>query len=165
MKAIEPAQLKQWYEQYGRELVLYVRGWLGAGPAEDVVQEVFIRLFQQRTAPENVRAWLYRSVRNEGVSEMRREQRRRTHHSRLALRQAWFEPQPESRTDAEAAEQALKMLPKELREIVILRIWGRMGFREIAELTGRPVSTVHHDYKKALQTIKQRLESCHTITD
>jgi len=77
MGSIDPAGLSGWFDAYGRALVLYARQWLTVEPAEDVVQEVFVRLLSQRRAPVNVKSWLFRSVRNAAVSRLRSEHRRR----------------------------------------------------------------------------------------
>lgn len=67
----------QWFDSYAGPLVLYARQWLDAQQAEDAVQEAFIDLLRQRSAPPNVRAWLYRGVRQTALSAIRAAQRRR----------------------------------------------------------------------------------------
>ena len=78
MAAISQKQLAQWYEAYGTELMLYARQWNPDQQAEDIVQDAFIKLLKQRRRPDNVRAWLFRVVRNASISIVRRlEQGRR----------------------------------------------------------------------------------------
>ena len=40
----DPSQLSGWFETHGRALVLYARQWLDSDSAEDLVQDVFLRL-------------------------------------------------------------------------------------------------------------------------
>ena len=79
MGTIDPGQLGRWFDAYGARLALYGRHWLDAALAEDVVQEAFIRLMAQASPPENVKAWLFRSVRNGAISQLRKQKRRQKH--------------------------------------------------------------------------------------
>jgi RNA polymerase sigma factor (sigma-70 family) len=160
MGTIDPGQLGRWFDAYGARLALYGRQWLDAAQSEDVVQEVFIRLMAQPQPPENVKAWLFRSVRNGAISQLRRQKRRQKHTETLAASaQNWFENRPDDLLDAKTAQQALMQLPNEQREIVILRIWGQLTLREIAEIVGEPLSTVHHRYQAALQEIRIKMQA------
>ena len=156
---MDAKQVAQWYETCGADLMLYARNLTGDQQAEDLVQEAFVRLLRQPACPDNVRAWLFRVVKNESVSLVRR----------LCLgrlfgrtsdrgRTQWFESRVEDLIDAQTVQSLLETLPRYLREIVVLRIWGRMSLQEIARIVNKPVSTVHHWYQQALETMRQRLE-------
>ena len=165
MGSIDLEQLSYWYDTYGAQLVLYARGQLDWANAEDVVQEVFVQLMGQRRRPDNVRAWLFRAVRNAAVSQLRRRARWKKLNDRLtAERTSWFESHPDDLIDARMAQTILESLPLEQREVVLLRIWGQMTLKEVAKITDRPISTVHSRYKSALEAIKKKmgLSSCKT---
>jgi RNA polymerase sigma-70 factor (ECF subfamily) len=54
----------------------------------------------------------------------------------------------------------------ELREVVVLRIWGDLTFAEIAEIMQLGVSTVHDRYQSALGQLRSALEQpCPTKTN
>jgi len=135
MAAISQRQLAQWYEAHGTDLMLYARQWNADQYAEDIVQDAFIRLLKQRRCPDNVRAWLFRVVRN------------------------WLDL-----IDAKLVQDMLTVLPPNLREIVLLRIWGQMSLREISQIVKKSIPWVHHDYREALEMIRRKLEcsSCNT---
>jgi RNA polymerase sigma-70 factor (ECF subfamily) len=165
MGSISPEQLSFWYQACGTQLVLYGRNWLDAALAEDVVQEVFVRLMGQRTEIRDVRAWLFRAVRNGAISHLRHQKRRKKRDQRIATQQQnWFEPHPDDLIDAQTAQTVLESLPPQQREIVMLRIWGQMTFKEMAGLVDLPLSTVHDHYRTALARIKNKMElsSCKT---
>jgi RNA polymerase sigma-70 factor (ECF subfamily) len=44
--------------------------------------------------------------------------------------------------DAASLERALASLPPQFREIIVLREYNDLSYREIAEMTGLPVRTV-----------------------
>lgn len=153
----DDADLTRWFEAHAAALVLYARQWLGRGPAEDAVQEVFVRLLLQPARPRNVKAWLYRAVRNEAISAWRSSRRRENRERATAPAEAWFGLHDGEGIDAEAVTNALEKLPPPQREIVVLRIWGGLTLQEVSDLVAAPVSTVHLHYRSALARIRERL--------
>ena len=159
MAAISQKQLAKWYEAYGTELMLYARQWSPDQQAEDIVQDAFIKLLKQRRCPDNVRAWLFRVVRNASISIVRRlQQRRRAGRKFLHREVIWFESRPEDLIDARQAQDILQTLPSHLCEIVLLRIWGQMSLKEIAQLMNKSIPWIHNEYKTALKMIRRNLE-------
>jgi RNA polymerase sigma factor (sigma-70 family) len=158
----DPSKLAKWFEAYSAALVLYARQWVGErARAEDVVQEVFVRLMAQPVEPPNVRAWLHASVRHAAIDEARSTDRRRRREevaSEFRPTVGWFESRPEDLIDAQTAEAALQSLPPRQREVVVLRLWSEMTLTEISQLTGIAVSTVHDDYRRGLDAIRRTME-------
>jgi len=66
MTVMGPEHLARLVDEHAAALVLYARQRC-ANP-EDVVQEAFLRLVEQRQAPDSPAAWLFRVVRNLAVS-------------------------------------------------------------------------------------------------
>ncbi len=131
--------------------------WTGLrdGSAEDVVQEAFVKLSAEVTPPAQPVAWLYATTRHLASNE-RRATGRRVHRERMMAGSesregaAW--------ATAEAGELAgfLLTLPDNLREVVVARTWGGLGFDEIAALVGRSKATVWRDYGRALDLLRDR---------
>jgi RNA polymerase sigma-70 factor (ECF subfamily) len=146
-------------------MVLYARQRLGGGSgtdvsaAEDVVQEALASLLAQRPLPDDPVAWMYRAIRNAAIDESRASARRRRREQAVAeTRREWFDARPDTLIDAQSAERALGRLAPEQREIVVLRIWGELGFAEIARIMQVSVSTAHQRYAAALQQMRITLE-------
>ena len=160
MTSIDTKELGHLFEVNGAKLVLYARQWFDRQLAEDIVQEVFIRLMAQRRMPTNVRAWLFRATRNAAVSRVRSERRRKKREKqRAADRSNWFNPGPDNSIDAGTIQAALDLLTEGQREVVVLRIWGGLTLQEAADIVGRPVSTVFSRYRSALAQMRRKLES------
>jgi len=160
MATIDPAELSRWFDRYAAALVMYARQWPSGESAEDVVQDAFVRLMAQRTAPANVKAWLFRVVRNAAVSGHRSQRRRKRRERHVGSRRgAWFENRPDDLIDATRAQEVLAALPDEQREPIVLRTWCEMGFQEIADLVGAPVSTIFSRYEAGLAAMRRKLES------
>ena len=165
MGSIDPEQLSGWFDAYGSALLLYARQWLDAESAEDLVQDVFVRLMPQRHVPKNIKAWLFQAVRNGAISHIRSRSGRDKHHRYLAAERepALFETQAEDRIDAEVVQAALGSLSEAQREVVVLRIWAGMTLQEVANIVSEPVSTVFSQYKTALANLRKIMESpCET---
>jgi RNA polymerase sigma factor (sigma-70 family) len=167
MKHSDVERLTRMVTERAAALVLYARQWLDGASAHDAVQEALVALLAQEQPPRNPAAWMYRAVRNTAIDEARASDRRRRREQSVArMRGEWFVPNADALLDAQAAEQSLRRLSAELREVVVLRIWGELGFAEIAEIMQLGVSTVHDRYKAALAQLRSALEqTCSTKTN
>jgi RNA polymerase sigma factor (sigma-70 family) len=135
---------------------LYARQWLGAAEAEDVVQEALVSLLSLKECPEDVLAWMYRAVRNAAIDVARAGSRRRKREKRVA-RAEWFQGGGDSALDGRAAQLALEKLPRELREIVVLRIWGELGYAQIAQIAEMSIGTAHRRFAEAMKELRIQL--------
>jgi RNA polymerase sigma-70 factor (ECF subfamily) len=154
---ITPDELTQLIDSHAGALELFAAQWTTT--AEDCVQEALVQLVRQHQRPDNVLAWLYRVVRNRAISAHRAERRRTRHEAAAAenvpLRLVSSEP---IGLDAGAVAQSLALLPTELREIVVARIWGGLSFEQVAEVVSASRSTVHRRYHEALELLRTQLD-------
>ncbi len=153
MHVADQELLSRLLDEHSAALMLYAQQW--SGNPEDVVQEAFIKLMQQRPVPNNVVGWLYAVVRNGAISASRAAVRRVRHETSAASDcEPWFKSSLDDQIDAGAAVAALESLPIEEREVVVLRIWSGRSFEEIAELIGKSTSTAHRRFELGLQTLR-----------
>lgn len=148
------ARLAELMDAHAAALELYAAQWTMA--PEDCVQEAFIELVRQDGQPENPAAWLYRVVRNKALNAARAK-RRRSSHEEIAGRLR-TDQQTENHLDKLDVAQALSELEDLPREIVTLRLWSGLSWREIAEVTETPASTVQRRYAEALATLQNFFE-------
>jgi RNA polymerase sigma-70 factor (ECF subfamily) len=160
MPPIDSAALAHLFDRHAPGLVLYARQWLTAALAEDVVQDVFLRLAAAAQAPENPRAWLLTCTRNAAFDAMKTARRRQARDAAAGKeRAALVAPGPEDAVASADVHAALAGLAAEDREILTLRLWAEATFAEIAALTGLSISTVHQRYGAALRQLKMNWES------
>ena len=153
------ARLALYFDAHAAQLTLYARQWLSTGAAEDVVQEVFLKLLALPQPPTSPKAWLFKAVRNAALSELRSERRRRKREQSVGeMRHEWFDAASSELIDAAAAQEALETLPEAQREVVVLRIWGGLTLAETAETVGLPLSTVYDHYRSALSALRRVME-------
>lgn len=137
--------------------------------AQDVVQNVFIKLFRQwpegMQADPRLKAWLYRVTHNEAVDLIRAEERRHRLHDRQAADAAvgcpdgvHCDPPPDERIAR--VMHALDALGLPERQVLLLRLQEGLSYGEIADVTGRSSGYVgtllHQAVKKIAATIQQQ---------
>jgi RNA polymerase sigma factor (sigma-70 family) len=153
---ISPDTVTRIWDEHSAALVLYARQWCDV--PEDVVQEAFLLLVRQGVTPDNPLGWIYRVVRNRAINAALARRRRSRREATTAVHgESWFETTEGDRLDAAAATDALKLLPIEQREAIIARLWGGLGFEEIAQLSDSSTSTVYRCYQRGLESLRERL--------
>jgi RNA polymerase sigma factor (sigma-70 family) len=172
---LTPELLGRLLDEQGGALALFASQWTDA--ADDCVQEALIELARQRQLPDSPVAWLFRVVRNRAISRARSARRRERHETRAGEQRLleregvgslWPEQSFEQGTSYSAKDSrplgpeditaALTSLDPELREVVVARTWGGLGFEQIAALVGCSTSTAHRRYLAGLAALRERLE-------
>jgi RNA polymerase sigma-70 factor (ECF subfamily) len=151
--------LGQLLDEHGPALALYAAQWTDA--ADDCVQEALVELARQPTLPDNLRAWLYRVVKNRALNAARSDRRRRDR-ERRAMHERLVAAGSATANDYAgplAIAEALERLKPAECEIVVMRIWGGLNYQEIAAALGSSTSTVHRQYQRALEQLRQILET------
>jgi len=151
---------------HGASLALYARQWLDAAAAQDAVQESLVALLSQKHSPDDPVAWMYTAVRRRAIDAAKSQSRRRRREDRVAReRKEWFEADSSAAIDAKTAQSALEQLPRELREIVVLRIWAELGFAQIAAIASVSVGTAHQRFAEALRQLRTVLKTSQPVSE
>jgi RNA polymerase sigma-70 factor (ECF subfamily) len=143
------------YETKAAQIILYGRALgLSHSEAEDVMQETFVALMQQERAPEKPLNYCLRSFRNRALNYRRSLWRRM---ARELESHRWFERSEGETPQERAAMRCLATLPREQREVIVLKIWHQYTFEAIGELLEVSPNTAAGRYRYGLQKIKARL--------
>jgi RNA polymerase sigma-70 factor (ECF subfamily) len=123
--------------------------------ADDAVQECFLRAWRHFESwnGTSIKPWLLAIARNVCFLELSRRNRREiptdlSERESAAEQLLWQEPQDSAESkmlnheQSAAVRQILLALPAEFREIIVLREFNDMSYREIAEVAGVPLGTV-----------------------
>ncbi len=145
--------------------------------AEDVVQEVFHRLWRQPTSFDPVRgrfiSWLMSVSRNRALDELRRRNRRYRSEERdedpereIAGGDRLDDPEvgvvlQEMRVVVRAA---MTRLPAAQREVIELAYFGGLTQQEIAERTGDPLGTVKTRVRLGMRRLRVALADYADVT-
>ena len=128
--------------------------------AEDAVQDVFVRVCTSGRVPDNPRHYLLRSVRNEAFSRLRKRRLRFWRHAEFSGEARLFErPQGRRDEELEEIEAALRGLPLEQREVVLLKTYEGLTFEEIGRLTGVNPNTAASRYRYGIEKLRETLRA------
>lgn len=158
----EHDDVQWWLREHGPKLVLLARQWVDChADAEDVVQEAFVRFWKIRDSAREPVAFLYACVRNASKNWQRGVARRKEHERQSAAEPLFAAADGEvlARERAELIQAALRSLPGEQREVVVLKIWGNLTFQVVSEVLSIPVGTAQSRYRYAIQAMRQKLAS------
>jgi RNA polymerase sigma-70 factor, ECF subfamily len=152
------------FDRYRRPLYVFALKMLGdADTASDVVQDVFLVIYERRRQlihPESFRSWLFAIGRNRCLSHFRRTR------GRVPLEEApdeavTVEPPADGReadADLGLVRRALAGLRVEYREVLVLREYQDLSYREIAEITEATESAVKSRLFKARRALHEALQ-------
>lgn len=151
---------------HGRALVLYARQWCSSlADAQDALQEGFIKVWRfWKNDSRDPLPYLYKAVKHSAIDQVRRWKRtERTrekleHEARGKEGVTLFETGMESDERRTAIEAALKELPEEQREVIVMKIWGDMTFAQIAESLGISPNTAASRYRYAVTALRDRVD-------
>lgn len=163
----DAAALELLYRRYGPACYGLARR-LVSDPhlAEDVVQEVFVALWRgagYQPGRGALSTWLLSVTHHRAVDAIRREENHRKRRAPEAVLDgaAVVEGGPDEAAWAgmrrTGAREALRTLPEEQRELVVLAYYGGYTQREIAGITGVPLGTVKSRTFAAMQRMRELL--------
>lgn len=135
--------------------------------AEDVVQEVFLRVYQARERyvadRASFRTWLARIARNLALNARRDGARRRARSSSMSLLDSDAVPAAPGASPGEALEaddraralrSAIERLPAAEREVLALRYQQGLSYDEIGEAMGAGAPAIKQRAWRALQRLR-----------
>ena len=164
--------LAEAYRRHGGAVFGLAKRLLGdAAIAEELVQEVFLRLWDQ---PEKfdpsrgtLRAYLLAHCHGRSVDVLRSDTSRRRREERDARRtaEAGYDVEHEvwDLTVAEQVREAVQQLPKGERAAIELAYFGGHTYREVAELLHEPEGTVKSRIRSGLRRMRDELVDANSI--
>ncbi len=159
-------------QRWERRIFALAYGMLGREEdARDATQETFLAAFRNLRGfrgEAKVSSWLHRIAVNQCITRQRRAKVR----NEAALDDeaakdassfsAPLENSPgrvtEGREQIEAVRRAVKSLPIELRQVVVMKEFEELTFREIADALDLPLSTVKSRLYTAFRQLQMRLQ-------
>jgi RNA polymerase sigma-70 factor (ECF subfamily) len=125
--------------------------------AEDLFQEVFLKVFRQVASLRDrtrFRVWLFRIA----VHQARRffEQHKRMADMSVADQSIGQEPDVVERDDLLArVRDAVELLPERQREVVVLRAYQGLSYEEIAEALGVTAENARANFYQGMKKLKR----------
>ncbi|MFI5260653.1 MAG: RNA polymerase sigma factor [Candidatus Paceibacteria bacterium] len=154
--------------RYQPKLLRYGRRFLAEhAPIEDVVQEVFIRTYQNIQSFDTTKPfspWIYRIAHNLFVNALRHNSRQPfiTVDLDMFAAHTAYEIDPAADEEREHAralvDQSLDALAPIYREVIILYYLEHLSYQEIAEVLRVPTGTVGIRLRRAREAMKKYVE-------
>ena len=164
--------LAEAYRRHGGAVFGLARRLLGeAAIAEELVQEVFLRLWDQPekfdSSRGSLRAYLLANCHGRSVDMLRSDSSRRRREERDALRtaEAGYDVEHEvwDLTVAEHVRAAVQQLPRGERDAIELAYFRGHTYREVAELLHEPEGTVKSRIRSGLRRMRESLVDANSV--
>lgn len=165
LKKKDTKGLKYLFEEYYKPLVLWADTFLNdIGQAEDLVQDFFVKLWEQdrltaHLLPETLKSYLYASVRNRALNLLDKNDPLRLAFDAEDAMQFWEEYNDSEDELFRKVEDAVKNLPPRSREIVECVYLKNMKYKEVAGKLGISVATVKTLLVNSLKTLRKEFKT------
>ena len=159
--------LEQVYRRHGAAVLGFARRVVrNPALAEDVAQEVFLRLWNRpdRFDPErgSLRSFLLADTHGRSVDLIRAEEARRRREKTDASRSSEAVPGVEEEVtrivESENVRQALEALDESERKPIVLAYFGGRTYREVAIELNTPEGTVKSRIRSGMEKLRARLD-------
>jgi len=128
--------------------------------AEDLTSDIFLKALKKLetfdSSKGSLSAWLYQIARNTVIDFYRKKK------PDLNIEEIWdLSDETDIESDFDAAQKIkdarkyLDRLDKTQKEIVILRIWEELPYKEIAEITGKSEAACKMAFIRAIESLKK----------
>jgi RNA polymerase sigma-70 factor, ECF subfamily len=162
------AAFTQLYQRYAQRIYTWCVHALGAGRAEDAVQEIFLRLWQAAEQFDPARGrfvtWFFAVARHHLVHELRKAGLRRRLEVAAEIAEVFADTaaDPEelagARDDATSLVRALRRLPEEQRQVVAMAYFGGLSQSQIATQLDVPLGTVKKRVRLGMGKLRTALQ-------
>lgn len=122
--------------------------------AKDCIMETTLKVYKKRKTvkkPEFFKTWVIRILINECKDELKRSK------NYIPLDEH-FEIASSERENFDYVNDLVAKLPLDLKQIIVLKFFDEMNFREIGEVLKTPESTVKSRYAVALKKLRMEME-------
>ena len=156
LKSGDPKAYERLVADYGDRLRRFAARMSGPETAEDIVQEVFLRVYRSVRSFDpsgSLPAWIFTIASHLCVDQLRRRPPQ--------VRTRKPEPDPADaaahRESRDSLLQAIANLPETQKRVFLLREEAGLSFREIAELLQCPLGTALGRMHTALESLRKSL--------
>lgn len=157
------------FREYAKRIFVFARGYLKSNEeAEEVVQEVFIKIWNVRASINtelSFKSYLFKITYNYIRELFLKKARENSYKNDILDSAIDFDTRTEEKIDyqslLELVEQLIDRLPPRQKEIIILRKKHGLPVKEIAELLDISHRTVEKHLSEALKTLKTELSEEH----
>jgi len=157
-----------WHRYYPRLTVYLLKAFrLSREDAEDIAQETLLKIHRKRFEYDEKYAfstWVYAVCRNTCIDFLRKNRRLQENERAMVETERTADvlrPGPEAALIRKEALRdiaaAVERLVSSDQELVYLRMYEELSYREISAITGKPTGTVKYRFSEIRKRMKQEL--------
>ncbi|MFC1587220.1 RNA polymerase sigma factor [Planctomycetota bacterium] len=155
-------RFKSCYQQFKTDTARVIQYYLHDRFAvDDVLQETFMELYRclcrNEDTIKNPKAYIMKIARNLAMDYLSRRSRKREISLDDAGRLAFTAAPGVATEQVQVLLPILSQLSGAQREVIMLKVFQDLSFREIAGITGLNASTVQSHYRRGMEHIRNRL--------
>lgn len=160
--AADPQELERLVHTYADSLVRYAFSIVrSSAAAEDVMEDTFALMYAKGgyfPTEGHIRAWLYKVAHTKAVDYLRRHRREvPLEDVEQILCGGELEPDLLRQERDEVLYICLQRLPKQYREVLLLRYFEEFTPQQISHITGHPIKKVYNSLERGRVTLKKLL--------
>lgn len=126
--------------------------------AEDAVHDAFVKVYRLGETPNNLKAYMFRAVRNAAVDIVRRQAKAvQPTSDQLFETSGQVEQLADNGLDMEAVTAALASLSGDERETILSHLIAGQTLREIAEHRDRPIGSIATWYRRGIEKLRSKV--------
>jgi RNA polymerase sigma-70 factor (ECF subfamily) len=156
----DEACFSQLVEIYGKRCFGYFFRLTGSRTtSEDLLSELFVKLVEKIGTYRggSFDGWLFATASNIFHDHLRFKQRQTRlldeHSQRIRSQPASTEKQDDG--DADRLQDALKQLDSDVRELIMMRYYSQLSFKEISQLRREPIGTTLSKVHRGLKRLRE----------
>jgi RNA polymerase sigma factor (sigma-70 family) len=152
-----PACWESWVASEGEVFFLYARQKTRSeSDAKDILQDALTEAWRKTKGVIPDKALVFKTIQRRAIDLGRSMDRRSKRENNFeGVKAHWFSPDYTVGDTRQHLAEAVQKLPGNLREVLVLRIWGDLSFPEIAELNRIPLATANSRYRYALERLRE----------
>lgn len=157
-------KIEEALDSLGDKLYNYLTIKLGSPQdAEDVLQEVFYRLIRYKLRFRLIRnpsAYLFRMARNEAADFLKKRKK----DQKIRYPEEEFSKVIKdslkglNQKALDKASEALAKIPDKQREVIVLKFFEQLTFKEIARICGGSMGTITSRYRYGMEKMRKTME-------
>lgn len=156
-------EIEKLYQRYFKDVYLFAYSLSkNKYMAEDITSETFIKAVQsidQFKGNSDIRVWLFQIAKFTYFSTLRKDKK-------IIFVDSMTEEQDGmnlehtiiSTTESQRAEILLEQLKEPYKEVFLLRVYGKLSFKEIAEVFGKTENWAGVTFHRAKKRLKKEME-------
>jgi len=160
--------LEQLFRQHYQELCFYAFKYVREfATAEDIVQDVFVKLLAQKSRPamDHPKYYLYTSVRNASLNRLKKnkpnlpiEETERIAPEAISIEEEMIESEQKLKL-----YKAIDRLPEQCKKIFLASNMNDLKYKEVAENLDLSINTVKTQMKKAYRILRDVLKDFYLL--